>query len=249
MGALLSDLYFDKTRLTYFFYANIFFMKQTSPLIFLFFLCLFIFLNILRLFNPELFYESNFIENIQVITLLFTFFTSISRVFRKKYRPYIGFYSIASIVAIFLFLEEISYGQHILLYTPPDFFLKHSSQQEFNLHNLQFMNLLENIFITLVIIICIIQLIKYSPSKLLKKFKTKIPNINFIYYILFLFFALYQTILHFGYSGINSLLVKISISFTELINCTESIELITYLLFATMIYTSSEVSKNYGPKI
>ncbi len=40
------------------------------------------------------------------------------------------------LTAIWVAMEEISYGQHFFSYDPPDWFLKHNKNKEFNLHNL-----------------------------------------------------------------------------------------------------------------
>ena len=47
------------------------------------------------------------------------------------------FYLLFGVVFLFGFLEEISYGQRILGFSTPSFFLEHNIQNEFNLHNLQ----------------------------------------------------------------------------------------------------------------
>ncbi len=53
-----------------------------------------------------------------------------------------GFFSFCLLMfgLLFLFgaLEEISYGQRIIGFKSPDFFLKYNSQGEFNIHNLKF---------------------------------------------------------------------------------------------------------------
>lgn len=45
-------------------------------------------------------------------------------------------YGLFAAVALFVALEEISYGQHLFRWTSPEFFQEHNQQGEMNLHNL-----------------------------------------------------------------------------------------------------------------
>lgn len=51
-------------------------------------------------------------------------------------RVYRGLYLLFAAAAIFVMLEEISYGQHLFFFEPPEWFRTHSSKNEVNLHNL-----------------------------------------------------------------------------------------------------------------
>jgi hypothetical protein len=51
-------------------------------------------------------------------------------------RVYRAMYLLVALGAVFIFLEEINYGQYLLGFETPDYFMDHSSKEEFNLHNL-----------------------------------------------------------------------------------------------------------------
>jgi hypothetical protein len=51
-------------------------------------------------------------------------------------RLYRVLYGLFAAVALFIALEEISYGQHLFRWTSPEFFQQHNQQGEMNLHNL-----------------------------------------------------------------------------------------------------------------
>lgn len=51
----------------------------------------------------------------------------------KGYRIFYGFFALT---ALFIALEEISYGQHLFGWETPQWFAEHNIQQEINLHNL-----------------------------------------------------------------------------------------------------------------
>jgi hypothetical protein len=50
--------------------------------------------------------------------------------------PYRILYGLFAAVALFVALEEISYGQHLFRWTSPEFFQQYNQQGEMNLHNL-----------------------------------------------------------------------------------------------------------------
>jgi hypothetical protein len=82
--------------------------------------------------DKSLFREDHLIENLQALLLVST---AVWIIVKEKI-SFIRF--IGGMGFIFLFLEEISYGQRIFHYTPPAFFLTYNDQQECNLHNLIF---------------------------------------------------------------------------------------------------------------
>lgn len=47
-----------------------------------------------------------------------------------------GLYALFAILAVFVALEELSYGQHLLGYEAPEWFQHHNKQDELNVHNL-----------------------------------------------------------------------------------------------------------------
>lgn len=51
-------------------------------------------------------------------------------------RAYRCLFILFAIAATFVALEELSYGQHLFGWNPPDFFVRHSTKNELNLHNL-----------------------------------------------------------------------------------------------------------------
>ena len=50
------------------------------------------------------------------------------------------FYLLFGLLFLFGFLEEISYGQRLFGFATPSFFLQHNVQQEFNIHNLEWLH-------------------------------------------------------------------------------------------------------------
>jgi len=83
--------------------------------------------------------ENGLVETMQEMILFFTicyllFF--LSRLKNKNYLT-IKIFLILEILGLsYFFLEEISYGQHIIGYNTPNFFLNLNNQKEFNLHNI-----------------------------------------------------------------------------------------------------------------
>ncbi|MFW6155532.1 MAG: hypothetical protein ACOC95_09980 [Planctomycetota bacterium] len=51
-------------------------------------------------------------------------------------RRYLALYVLASLMAVFVCLEEINYGQHLIGFETPELLREHSTKAEFNLHNL-----------------------------------------------------------------------------------------------------------------
>ena len=63
------------------------------------------------------------------------FGTTSWRRFRAGARPLPWFLAGLGLFCLWVALEEISWGQRLLGYRPPSYFLEHNYQQEFNLHN------------------------------------------------------------------------------------------------------------------
>jgi hypothetical protein len=80
--------------------------------------------------------EDNFFENLTALLFLFAalFFLLAFRYTRNL------FYLALSILFLFGAGEEISWGQRIFGFDPPDYVARHNVQNEFNLHNMEFFN-------------------------------------------------------------------------------------------------------------
>jgi hypothetical protein len=89
---------------------------------------------------------------------------------KNKNYPAIKIFLILEILGLsYFFLEEISYGQHIIKYNTPEFFMNLNNQKEFNLHNIS--NLFNELPKSLVYIWCGLAI------PFVKVFKPKIKKI------------------------------------------------------------------------
>ena len=116
--------------------------------------------------------ESGLIENFQVIILFITLIQLSFLYFRtKKTFDLFKYFIVINIIGItYIFLEEISWGQHFFNYNSPTIFLNKESflynkQGEFNIHNIS--NVFNEIPRTLILIWCclsipILRFINYS---------------------------------------------------------------------------------------
>jgi len=116
--------------------------------------------------------ESGLIENFQVIILFITLIQLSFLYFRtKKTFDLFKYFIVINIIGItYIFLEEISWGQHFFNYNSPSILLNKESflynkQGEFNIHNIS--NLFNEIPRTLILIWCcfsipILRFINYS---------------------------------------------------------------------------------------
>lgn len=93
-------------------------------------------LTLLYIYFPDYFLEDNIIENIQGILLLSASIIIFFNIRRKTWFKYRPFCIVAFIGCIFLFMEEISYGQRLLRISTPDFFSQFNDSKEINLHNI-----------------------------------------------------------------------------------------------------------------
>jgi len=126
--------------------------------------------------DPKIWNENGLVETMQAIILFFTicyllFF--LSKLKNENY-PTIKIFLILEILGLsYFFLEEISYGQHIIGYNTPDYFLDLNNQKEFNFHNIS--NLFNELPKSLVYIWCGLAI----PFMTLFK-----PKIKKIYYVI-----------------------------------------------------------------
>ena len=110
-------------------------------------------------FNPIFWIENGIIEISQVIILIMTLLVLIKIYYEKKFKSkLINFFLIIKIIGItYIFLEEISWGQHFIKFESPKLFLNKESffynkQGEFNLHNMS--NLFNEVPRALILIWC-----------------------------------------------------------------------------------------------
>jgi hypothetical protein len=90
-------------------------------------------------FNPTIWSESGFVENLQVFFLLLSIIFIILFI-KKSYTNLKKLEKILILIYIFAInyylFEEISWGQHIFGWESTDFFLETNHQNETNLHNI-----------------------------------------------------------------------------------------------------------------
>ncbi len=85
---------------------------------------------------PDFFLEDHLIENLQVFFLSCCCFVSFMNIRKMSWFRYRLFSILAGFGCLFLILEETSYGQRLLGFTPSDFFLQYNDSREINLHNI-----------------------------------------------------------------------------------------------------------------
>ena len=154
--------------------------------------------------NPLIWHESGLIEILQEILLLTTISLLIILIIQlfkiKQKRNYrlLKFFIFIEILGLFyFFMEEISWGQHLLEYGTPQIFLNKESflynhQKEFNLHNTS--NLFNEIPRTITLIWCslsifFIKKFKINENSALHMFTR--PNFKLLFIsILLLFFVI-----------------------------------------------------------
>ena len=89
--------------------------------------------------DPRIWSENGLVEIIQEIILFFTISYLLFFLIKLKNTNYpaIKIFLILEILGLsYFFLEEISYGQHIIEYNTPEFFMNLNNQKEFNFHNI-----------------------------------------------------------------------------------------------------------------
>lgn len=89
-------------------------------------------------YNPIIWKESGFVENLQVFFLLLSislilFFVKIEYSKLNKVEKILVFFYFLSLT--YYLMEEISWGQHIFGWRSPNFFLEINHQRETNIHN------------------------------------------------------------------------------------------------------------------
>jgi hypothetical protein len=94
----------------------------------------------LNLLDPDLYYrsvqEDEFVEwsSFWAFLLAGTIFLALGRKQTVAHQPPWFAFAVA-FFCLFVAMEEISWGQRILGYRPPQYFLAHNYQQELNIHN------------------------------------------------------------------------------------------------------------------
>lgn len=96
----------------------------------------FLLLHVLYFFNPDCFREHHLVENLQAVLLLLTALSCFIRSRQIGWRQYRLFFLGAGIGFVFIFLEEINYGQSIFHIQSPAFFIKYNVYHEINIHNI-----------------------------------------------------------------------------------------------------------------
>ena len=97
--------------------------------------------------------ENGFVENLQVLFLIFSIFFLIKAKNVYSENKLINYFLIIKIIAIIYYLgEEISWGQHYFKWSSSDWFVSNNNQKETNIHNIT--NLFDQLPRTLVIIWC-----------------------------------------------------------------------------------------------
>ena len=151
--------------------------------------------------NPLIWNESGLIEILQEILLLTTIslliilIIQLFKIKQKKNYRVLKFFILIEILGLFyFFMEEISWGQHLLEYGTPQIFLNKESllynyQKEFNLHNTS--NLFNEVPRTITLIWCslsifFIKKLKISENSALYKFTR--PNFKLLFISILLIF-------------------------------------------------------------
>ena len=92
-------------------------------------------------FNPIVWNENGLVETVQVIIIFSTLYFLFNLILKKKYSKIINILIIFQFLGLFYIgFEEISWGQNLIKFDSPEFFLDENSiffnkQEEFNLHN------------------------------------------------------------------------------------------------------------------
>ena len=92
-------------------------------------------------FNPIVWNENGLVETVQVLIIFSTLYFLLNLILKKKYSKIINILIIFQFLGLFYIgFEEISWGQNLIKFDSPEFFLDKNSmffnkQEEFNLHN------------------------------------------------------------------------------------------------------------------
>ena len=91
------------------------------------------------IFYPNLYiygtYEDLYGEWAQTYFFVATFIIALLNALQKNH-PYRWFFTLLAIASFYVSMEEISWGQRLIGFETPDYFQKHSYQNEANIHNL-----------------------------------------------------------------------------------------------------------------
>ena len=151
--------------------------------------------------NPLIWHEGGLIEILQemllltTISLLIILIIQVFKIKQKKNYRVLKFFILIEILGLFyFFMEEISWGQHLLEYGTPQVFLNKESllynhQKEFNLHNTS--NLFNEVPRTITLIWCslsifFIKKLKISENSALYTFTR--PNFKLLFISILLIF-------------------------------------------------------------
>lgn len=162
-------------------------------------------------YHPFIWNENGFIENIQALILLITIIQLVLLFFKKTVSQILKYFIVINLAGIsYIFLEEISWGQHFFNYKSPEVFLDKNSlfynkQGEFNLHNIS--NLFNEIPRALILIWCslsipFLRLINYSKINDLNLIIE--PNKNLIHLSFFILFISFPDLIINKFDLINN---------------------------------------------
>ena len=97
--------------------------------------------------------ENGIVESLQVILLIFSIYYLFKAKNLFKEKNIISIFLILKVLALFYYLgEEISWGQNLIKWNTPEWFVENNNQKETNLHNVT--NLLDQLPRSLVLIWC-----------------------------------------------------------------------------------------------
>lgn len=162
-------------------------------------------------YHPFIWNENGLIENIQALILLITIIQLVLLFFKKTVSQILKYFIVINLAGIsYIFLEEISWGQHFFNYKSPEVFLDKNSlfynkQGEFNLHNIS--NLFNEIPRALILIWCslsipFLRLINYSKINDLNLIIE--PNKNLIHLSFFILFISFPDLIINKFDLINN---------------------------------------------
>lgn len=105
-------------------------------------------------FSINFWKENGFVENIQIVFLFLSILLLVKA--RKLYtdNKIVNYFLLIKIIALtYYFGEEVSWGQHLLKWGSPKWFLEHNLQNETNIHNIS--NIFDQLPRTMVLLWCL----------------------------------------------------------------------------------------------
>ncbi len=179
--------------------------KKILSSIFLFPIGLIITFVLIKILFPNVYgiiiSEDHLLEYLQAIlyfiSFILTLYIAITSFKSRKY--FFGFiYLILSVVLIFWFFEEISWGQRIFNIPNSEYFETYNAQKELSIHNLNiFQHYLDEVYIILGLYGAFASFL--IPKYLKDRFRGKIEYIVPGWYLLFYFFPIFIIYMFFGY--------------------------------------------------